>query len=74
MATSGRAVHCGLRQALVLVLGLVAGDLVYLYLVLAGLTALALAMGDFFFLIRLSCATYLCFLGWKILRAAGKST
>jgi len=60
-------------QALILVLGLAAGDLVYLCLAIAGLTALALVMGDFFLFVRLVCATYLCYLGWKILKQAGKA-
>lgn len=67
-----RAASAGVAQGLAVAAGIVAGDLVFVVLALAGMTALAEVMGSVFLLIRYLAAAYLIWLGVGLIRAAGR--
>ena len=69
LATVGRGLAHGLGRTLSFILGIVAGDLVYLFLAIFGLAALANAYGEVFVIIRWAGAAYLIYLGVKAWRA-----
>lgn len=58
----------GFREALALIVGVIAGDLVYFALAVLGMAALARSMGELFIVIKLAGATYLVWLGVKLWR------
>ncbi len=60
----------GFREALALIVGVIAGDLVYFTLAVLGLAALARSMGELFIVIKLAGAAYLVWLGVKLWRQA----
>jgi threonine/homoserine/homoserine lactone efflux protein len=66
MAISARALGRGFRAALPMVAGACVGDFVVLTLSVAGLAALAQAMGQFFLIVKLAGAAYLVWLGIKM--------
>lgn len=77
-AIVARAVADGLRPALALSLGVLAGDMLFLALAAAGMTAAAQAFGPFFTAVRWAGAAYLVYQGARLwafrpqpLRAAG---
>lgn len=58
----------GLRAALALIAGIIVGDLIYFYLAVLGLAALARTMGEFFIIVKFAGAAYLVWLGIKLWR------
>ncbi|MDI1248086.1 MAG: LysE family translocator [Lacunisphaera sp.] len=58
----------GLRDALALIGGIILGDLIYFYLAVFGMAALARSMGEFFIVVKLAGAAYLIWLGLKLWR------
>jgi threonine/homoserine/homoserine lactone efflux protein len=58
----------GLRAALALIAGIIIGDLIYFYLAVLGLAALARSMGEFFIIVKFAGAAYLVWLGLKLWR------
>ncbi len=68
-ATVARALSIGFSRASVVVLGIVAGDLIFLLLAIYGLSAAAELLGGFFAVIRYLGAAYLIWLGIKLWKA-----
>jgi threonine/homoserine/homoserine lactone efflux protein len=58
----------GLRAALAMIAGIILGDLIYFYLAVLGMAALARSMGDLFIAVKLAGAAYLVWLGIKLWR------
>ena len=73
-ATVARALASGFAQAAVLVLGLVIGDLVFLFLASYGLAAVAGLLGGLFTLVKLGGAGYLIWLGVQLWRSKATAT
>ncbi|MEO0664325.1 MAG: LysE family translocator [Pseudomonadota bacterium] len=69
-AVMARAAARGVGRTLPFVTGLVVGDLVLLFLALAGLAALAQAMGPAFAIIKWAGIAYLLFMAWQLWRAS----
>ncbi len=69
LATVARGLAHGLGRTLIFILGIVAGDLIYLFLAILGLAALASAYSEIFVVIRWGGAAYLIYLGIKAWRA-----
>ena len=68
-ATVGRALASGFRQAAIVVLGIVIGDLVFLLFAVYGLAAVAQWLGGLFTLVKYAGAAYLIWLGIGLWRA-----
>lgn len=68
-----RALSHGFGSGLAAVLGLVLGDILYLVLAVAGLSALASLMGELFLIVKILGAAYLIWLGVKCWRAPTRS-
>jgi threonine/homoserine/homoserine lactone efflux protein len=68
-ASVGKALGTGFRPALFLVTGIVLGDLIYLTLAVAGLSAMAHAFSGVFTLIKYAGAAYLLYLAVSFWRA-----
>jgi threonine/homoserine/homoserine lactone efflux protein len=64
-AIVARALGGGFRGAVPMVLGILAGDLVYLLFALFGLAAIAAWFGPVFTVIRWAGAAYLLYIAWK---------
>lgn len=62
------AIGRGFREALAMIGGLIIGDLIYFYLAVLGMAALARSMGEFFVAVKLAGAAYLIWLGIKLWR------
>jgi threonine/homoserine/homoserine lactone efflux protein len=58
----------GLRAALAMIGGIILGDLIYFYLAVLGMAALARSMGEFFIVVKFAGAAYLVWLGLKLWR------
>jgi threonine/homoserine/homoserine lactone efflux protein len=58
----------GLRPALALIGGIILGDLVFFYLAVLGMAALARSMGEFFVVVKFAGAAYLIWLGIRLWR------
>jgi threonine/homoserine/homoserine lactone efflux protein len=58
----------GLRAALAMIGGIILGDLIYFYLAVLGMAALARSMGEFFIIVKFAGAAYLVWLGIKLWR------
>ncbi|MDH5226674.1 MAG: LysE family translocator [Gammaproteobacteria bacterium] len=67
-AIVARAVSDGLRPALALSLGVLTGDMLFLTLAAAGMTAAAQAFGPFFTVVRWAGAAYLVYQGVQLWR------
>ena len=52
--------------------GIVAGDLVFVAMALGGLAVLADGLGELFLAVKLLCAAYLLYFGWRLLRSAAE--
>lgn len=65
-ATVARALASGFKNASFVVLGIVAGDLIFLLLAIYGLSAMAELLGGFFTLVKYLGGAYLIWLGYKI--------
>ncbi|MCW8859338.1 MAG: LysE family translocator [Deltaproteobacteria bacterium] len=66
MATVARALTSGLRPALLLIGGIILGDLIFLLFAIFGLSFLAQALGQFFVVIKILGGGYLIWQGLKI--------
>jgi threonine/homoserine/homoserine lactone efflux protein len=64
-AVVARALGGGFRAALPMVLGILAGDLVYLVFALFGLAAIATWFGPVFVVIKWASALYLLYIAWQ---------
>ena len=62
------AIGRGFRDALALICGIIIGDLIYFYLAVLGMAALAHSMGEFFIVVKFAGAGYLIWLGVKLWR------
>jgi threonine/homoserine/homoserine lactone efflux protein len=65
-ATIARALASGFNEAFVLICGIVLGDIVFLLFAIFGLSIVAQALGDLFFIVKICGSIYLIFLGIKI--------
>lgn len=68
-AVTSCAIGRGFRDAVGLICGIVAGDLIFFLLAALGMTALARSMGDLFLFVKFAGAGYLIWLGVKLWRA-----
>ncbi|MCG8401024.1 MAG: LysE family translocator [Firmicutes bacterium] len=66
LSVVGRSLSSGLKPAILLITGILLGDLFYMSLVLFGLTELGKVLGDFFVFIKIVGASYLIFIGLKM--------
>jgi threonine/homoserine/homoserine lactone efflux protein len=66
LATVARALASGFRPAAMVVLGIVAGDLLFLLLAIFGLGALAAILGELFSVVKYLGAAYLVWLGLRL--------
>ena len=64
-AVVARALGGGFRSAFPMVLGILAGDLVYLVFALFGLAAIATWFGPVFFVVKWAGALYLLYVAWQ---------
>lgn len=64
-AVVGRALGSGFTGTVPMVLGILAGDLIYLVFALFGLAAIAAWFGPFFIVVRWAGAAYLLYVAWK---------
>lgn len=62
------AIGRGLREALAMIGGIILGDLIYFYLAVLGMAALARSMGELFIAVKLAGAAYLIWLGCRLWR------
>jgi len=65
-ATISRAIASGFKNASILIVGLVIGDIIFLLLAIYCLTFIAQILGEFFILVKYIGGTYLIYLGYKI--------
>jgi len=65
-ATVARALASGFRPALAVICGIVLGDIIFLLFAFFGLSMIAQALGDLFFIVKICGGAYLIFLGIKI--------
>ena len=65
-ATVARALASGFRPALVVVCGIVLGDIIFLLFAAFGLSMVARILGDMFFIVKICGGAYLIWLGIKI--------
>jgi len=65
-ATVARALSSGFKHAVMVVAGIVMGDLIFLMFAVFGLSAIAQAMGSFFIFVKYLGGAYLIWLGFKL--------
>ena len=65
-ATVARALASGFRPALAVICGIVLGDIIYLLFAAFGLSMVARALGNLFFIVKICGGAYLIWLGIKI--------
>jgi threonine/homoserine/homoserine lactone efflux protein len=65
-ATVSRAISSGFGNAAILVIGIVAGDILFLLLAIFGLSFMANILGNLFMLVKYAGGIYLIYLGYKI--------
>ena len=65
-ATVARALASGFLPALAVIIGIVLGDIIFLMFAFFGLSIIAQALGDLFFILKICGGAYLIFLGIKI--------
>jgi len=68
-ATVSRSMASGFRPAVMVVTGIILGDIIYLIFAIFGLTFVAHAMGEFFLFVRVCGGVYLVWLGLRIWRS-----
>ena len=73
-ATIARALASGFREAFTLICGIVFGDIIFLLFAIFGLSIVAQALGDLFFIVKIFGGIYLIFLGIKIWRQKTDNT
>lgn len=74
LAISARALGSGFRSALPMVIGAGVGDFIVMTLSVLGLAALAQAMGQLFYAVKLTGAVYLVYLGYRMWTAPVSET
>lgn len=62
------AIGRGFREALAMICGIIIGDLIYFYLAVLGMAALAHSMGELFIVVKFTGAAYLIWLGVRLWR------
>jgi len=67
-ASVSQALSEGFRSSWDVIAGIILGDLLFLILAVFGLSAIAYALGDLFFIIKWIGGTYLIWLGWRMWR------
>ena len=67
-ASVSQALAEGFRSSWDVIAGIILGDLLFLILAVFGLSAIAYALGDLFFIIKWIGGTYLIWLGWRMWR------
>ncbi|MEO6395146.1 MAG: LysE family translocator [Devosia sp.] len=72
-AIVGRALGGGFKAAVPMVIGILAGDLVYLAFAIFGLAAIATVFGPVFIVVRFASAAYLLFIAWQFWTAKAGS-
>ena len=65
-ATVARALASGLRPSLAVICGIVLGDVIFLLFAVFGLSMVALALGNMFFIVKICGGAYLIWLGVRI--------
>ena len=65
-ASVSQALSSGFRSSVGVIGGIIIGDLLFLLLAVFGLSALAYALGDLFFFIKLLGGAYLVWLGYRM--------
>jgi len=65
-ATVARALASGFRPALAVICGIVLGDIIFLLFAFFGMSVIAQALGDLFFIVKICGGAYLIFLGIRI--------
>jgi threonine/homoserine/homoserine lactone efflux protein len=65
-ATTARAMASGFRPALAVIWGIILGDIIFLLFAAFGLSMVARALGDLFFIVKICGGAYLVWLGIKI--------
>ncbi len=71
LAVLARSGASGFVHGACTAMGIVAGDLVFVAVAIAGLPVIASVTGEPYSLIRYLCAAYLLWAGWRMLRSAG---
>ena len=71
-ATVSRALASGFNNAAIVVMGIIAGDLIFMVMAIYGLAAVAEMMGSLFNVVKYVGAAYLVWLGIGLLRAESK--
>lgn len=69
LAVVARALRGGFAAGLAAIAGLVLGDILFLVLAILGLSALAMALGEFFLVVKLLGGAYLVWLGISLWRS-----
>jgi threonine/homoserine/homoserine lactone efflux protein len=64
--TTSRALSSGMQSALVVIAGIVTGDVIYLLLAVFGLTMIASVLGELFIAVRIIGGLYLAWLGIRL--------
>ncbi len=65
-AIVARSMASGFRPALAMIIGIIAGDIIFLMFAICGLSFVAQIMGEFFLIIKICGGVYLIWLGLKI--------
>ncbi len=65
-AIVARSIASGFRPALAMIVGIIAGDIIFLMFAIFGLSLVAQAMGKFFLVIKICGGVYLIWIGFKI--------
>ena len=66
-----RSATLGIKNGIAVALGIVLGDLLFVFLALLGLTAVAELMGSFFAVLKVAGGIYLIWLGVALIRSSG---
>ncbi|MEM1145473.1 MAG: LysE family translocator [Pseudomonadota bacterium] len=73
LVVASSATH-GIRSGIATALGIVVGDIVYIALVLVGVTSIAESFGAFFVAVRYLAAAYLVWFGFSLFRSGTRDT
>ena len=69
VAVVGRSITSGVGQGLIMICGIVIADFLFIVLAVAGLAAIAEALGPLFLLVKIAAGAYLIILGIGLFRA-----
>ena len=72
-AVVGRSLQAGVAQAMIVALGLILGDIIYMTAAVAGWAAVAGTLGSVFAFVRLAGAAYLAYLGYRMWTSASQT-